>query len=79
MIIDVILDRKGGCDYNINGSWCSLESLYKYTLGNAWFNDLGRAIDSGDEVDIKHELIMYIINNGYNTDIIKYILSVDWL
>lgn len=73
MIIDIILDRKDGYDYSPN-------QFYRNVLdyGRAGFA-IGRAMDYGEEQDVKNALCDYVIHNQYNEDICKYIKSVDWL
>ena len=73
MIIDLILDRKDGYNYNV-------EKFYKdvVSYGEVGF-DIARALDSGTEKDVKNALCDYIINNDYNKNICKYINSVNWL
>ena len=38
-----------------------------------------RAMDGGTEEEVKAELCNYILKNGYNTEICKFIQSVNWL
>jgi hypothetical protein len=40
---------------------------------------IARAMDMGEEEDIKRELRNYIIEQGYNPEICDYINSVNWL
>ena len=73
MIIDLILDRKDGYKYNV-------EDFYRDCVeyGEVGF-EITRALDSGTEKDVKQALCDYIIENGYNKNICKYINSVNWL
>ena len=73
MIIDLILDRKDGYKYNV-------EDFYRDCVeyGEVGF-EITRALDSGTEKDVKQALCNYIIENGYNKNICKYINSVNWL
>lgn len=74
MLIDAILDRRGGQEY-------SPKALYDYL--NGWvgglYDNVCRALDCGDNEDIQRVLCEYIENEGYNMDICEYICSVDWL
>lgn len=74
MIIDAILERKDGEAYTRK----SLKYIYDEAMIFE-FHDLARAIDSGNEEDIKRELCAYIDNNGYPKNIKKYVKKVDWL
>lgn len=74
MLVDAILDRKDGQEY-------SPKALYNYLNGWAGglYDDVCRALDCGDNEDVKRELCGYILANGYNPEICVYINSVDWL
>lgn len=73
MIIDKILDRKDGVEYNAKEfyDYCS----YSCCTGLG----IAEALDSGENIDVQKELARYIIDNDYSVDIINYIYSVDWL
>lgn len=74
MVVDAILDRRAGVEWDF--------SCLKYMYDTAVFfdfTDLARAIDSGEEVDVKRELGRYIDRGGYNPEIKNYIQSVEWL
>ena len=73
MIVDAILDRKDGVRYNP-------KHFYDYV--SEWEElgwDICRAMDEGEEEDVKRELKAYIDRNNYNPAIKDYIDSVDWL
>jgi len=76
MIIDLILDRKDGDNYNAHEF---LEGIKRY---NETFDGIGEeiitAFNSKNGYSIKRALAKYIIDNDYNLDIISYINSVDW-
>lgn len=76
MIIDLILNRKDGETYNA-------KNAYNYvTEQESLFNDefpISRAFDSGNNKDIQNALSKYILDSGYNPEIIKYIKSVEWI
>lgn len=75
MIIDAILDRKEGSEYNPR-------EFYFYCLGFPWNKEyihVTEVMDYGTEEDVKRVLREYIDNNEYNPDIKRYIDSVDWL
>ena len=78
MLIDVILDRKDeACDYSPNDFYRTLMGY-----GRFWpdiMHPISRAMDCGTETDVKLELVRYIIEQEYNTEIAAFICSVDWL
>ena len=76
MIIDLILDRKGGNEYNAHDFYCDVmeyESTFNFNRA------ISRAMDGGTEQDVKKALCDYVINQRYNTGICTYINSVNWL
>ena len=75
MIIDVILDRKeGAIDY---APETHLKAIYDYAT-DAGMSDIARALDSGNEDDVKAALMCYISTCGYPLDLLDYIASVRW-
>jgi hypothetical protein len=74
MIIDKILDRRAGIVYNPKQFYNEM-TMYGVDSGFA----IASALDSGEEVDVKRALAIYIIENEYNLDIINYIYQVNWL
>lgn len=72
MLVDFILDRKEGIEYDPR-------ELYDYCQEEEAYWGVARALDGGTEEDIKGELCGYILGNGYNPDICDYICSVNWL
>lgn len=76
MIIDLILDRKEGVMY-------TPKQFYNDVMVYESLFDMGypisRALDYGNEKQVKKALCDYITNNGYNENIKKYINSVKWL
>ena len=77
MIIDLILDRKDGVEYDPHkffGMICEYEDNFGWTD-----HKISNAMESGNEQDVKRELCSYVINNGYNPEICNYINSVSWL
>jgi hypothetical protein len=73
MIIDLILDRKDGEEYNAR------DFYYACLRYGEVGDDITRALDSGTEKDVKKALCDYVIDNDYNKNICKYINSVNWL
>jgi len=73
MIIDLMLDRKDGTNYAPKQFYCDVMNYGE--IGNK----ISRAMDSGEELDIKTALSDYILENGYSLDITDYIFSVNWL
>ena len=76
MIIDAILDRRNGAAYDP-------KEFYDYVSGwngmNSEYEDIARALDCGEENDVKRLLCEYIRNNEYSLALCSYIRSVDWL
>lgn len=72
MLVDFILDRMEGVEYDqrVLYAYCQEEEIY-------W--GVARALDGGDNEDIRRELCGYIEDEGYNMDICEYIRSVNWL
>lgn len=77
MIIDLILDRKDGAFYNPHDFYMEVAS-YGY-LTPVHSERITRAMDSGEEEDVRRELMNYIHQNGYNEELKDYIESVRWL
>ena len=76
MIIDLILDRKDGEEYDAREFYyCVME--YESTLDSN--REISCALDGGNESDVKKSLCDYITGNGYNTEICKYVNSVNWV
>ena len=76
MIIDLILDRKDGHEYNAREFYYEVleyESTFNFNRG------ISRAMDGGTEQDVKKALCDYVISQRYNTEICTYINSVNWL
>lgn len=72
MLVDFILDRMGGIEYDPR-------ELYDYCQEEEIYWGVARALDGGDNEDIQRVLCEYIENEGYNMDICEYIRSADWL
>ena len=91
MVIDLILDRKGGVNSIIKSG--KLYTTKEYNAKNFYNNvmeyyeafreivePIANALDSGEEIDVKRELCRYVIEQNYNfIDICKYILDNKWL
>lgn len=71
MIIDEILDRKDGAQYNPR-------DFYAYCMEDQ-ADDITRAMDSGDNLEVIRALSRYIIVNEYNPAIIAYVVANDWI
>lgn len=80
MIIDVILDREDDIkNQHIDlFSQRKLHDIYTYAM-QFDFQYLSKALDYGDEKDIKEALCKYIDENEYNPSIKGFINSVNWL
>lgn len=76
MIIDLILDRKDGVLYDARDA-------YNYiTQQESMFNTdypISRAFDAGTNEDVQEALSWYVIDFGYNEEIVDYVKSVDWV
>lgn len=77
MIIDYILDRYEGGEYNSHDFYYNVMQYITDDISSA--DDITTALDFGEEDDVKRELCNYVINHQYNLRIIDYILSVDWI
>lgn len=77
MIIDLILDRKDGFEYDPKDFYNDVMHYESESSDND--HSISRAMDSGTEADVKKALCDYVKDNGYNLDICKYINSVKWL
>jgi hypothetical protein len=90
MIIDLILDRKDGINTEVRGG--KLYTLKEYSARSFYNNvmnyysvfpeivkPIATALNGGEELDVKRELIRYILDNDYNPEIVNFIRSVDWL
>lgn len=75
MLIDLILDRKDGQEYNAKEFY---NAVMDYTDVFQSYIPVAQALDGGSEADVIAELCNYIQNEGYNEDICKYVSSVNW-
>lgn len=73
MVIDLILDRKAGKQYNAHDFYMDCMGYGKIAF------KITEAMDYGTNEDVQKALAYYILDNGYNTKIIDYIYSVKWL
>ncbi|MBR6403779.1 MAG: hypothetical protein IKS48_10390 [Eubacterium sp.] len=76
MIIDLILDRKDGEPYNPKDFYTNVlayEDVFKFEP------TISKAMDYGEEEDVKRALCDYINRQNYNPSICDYINSVNWL
>ena len=74
MIIDLILDRKGGHSYVAKEFY---DDVTAYEEGTDY--EISRALDSESEKNVRKALCDYIISNEYNPKICNYINKVAWL
>lgn len=89
MIIDVILERKeqGGLFVGSDEHKGMLKLVAyeprlfykKIEVYGPIAHGICEAMDTGDEFDVKSELVSYIQQNGYNSDLKDYIRNVRWL
>lgn len=76
MIIDLILDRRDGFEYNAREF--AVEVLEYCESFDAW-PFLRRALLQNSETGVKSALCRYIREEGYNLKICDYVNSVNWL
>lgn len=76
MIIDLILDRKDGEPYNPKDFYTNVLA-YEDTFN--FEPAISKAMDYGEEEDVKRALCDYINRQNYNPSICDYINSVNWL
>ena len=77
MIIDLILDRKDGEQYTVKEF---LQGVKRYS--GTWpemCKPIIEAFESGQDINVKRQLCLYIDNQGYNPKIKDYINGVNWL
>ena len=78
MIIDEILDRRGGRKFVADEfkRYVLKESVY---FGFKYFSEAySESSDTDREDFVKRAIIKYIVENGYNINIINFVLAVDW-
>lgn len=76
MIIDLILDRKDGIEYNAKQFYLDVREYEDiFELGYA----ISKAMDYGTNLDIRKALCDYIEDNGYNHEIKDYVNSQKWI
>jgi hypothetical protein len=77
MVIDLILDRKGGAEYDPKKFY---DAVMAY--GSAWpeiAHPIADALDNGTEEDVKRELSLYVAGQDYPEAISDYVNSVEWI
>lgn len=79
MIIDLILDRKMSSEDDYDPNIFYLKIMEYTDIFPDLSNPISRAMDEGEEEDVKRELCDYIDKCGYNPEIKDYIKSVRWL
>lgn len=78
MIIDEILTvQNRPNDYRPNEFYCNVMS-YRY-LWPAMCDPITRAMDEGINEDVQNELCRYVMAQGYNPQICRFILSFEWI
>lgn len=77
MIIDLILDRKDSDAYNPKEFYN--EVMEYSSIFEGAFDYITKAMDYGNELDVKNALCTYIDSNDYNPEIKQYIKSKNWL
>lgn len=79
MIIDLILDRKMSSEDDYDPNIFYLKIMEYTDIFPDLSNPISRAMDEGEEEDVRSELCDYIDKCGYNPEIKDYIKSVRWL
>lgn len=74
MLIDLILDRKDGLTYDPRDFYYNL-MVYGGTEAEA----ISKAMDEGNEKDVREALCAYVLRENYNPAICDYIQAVKWL
>lgn len=73
-IVDYILDRRDGLNYDAN----TAQSIYFTAVKNC-YKRIYTAFAVGDELDVQDALCAYIDRCGYNPDLKWYIRRMNWL
>ena len=73
MIIDLILDRKDGAPYDAREFYNAVMEYGK--VGHL----ITEMMDEGTELEVKAAICRYIVDNGYDSKVCEYIISVNWL
>lgn len=76
MIIDLILDRKNGIEYNAEEFYRDVleyENIFELS------HDITLSMDYGNNKEVQNALCKYIDDQNYNPDLKQYICSVDWI
>lgn len=76
MIIDLILDKKDGLNYDPKEFYNDV-LIYENTFN--FEPKISLALDYGENSDVQKALCEYIEDNDYNPEIKDYINSVNWL
>ena len=77
MIVDLILDRKNGQQYKAANFYCEVMEYAEFWPDEA--NPITKAMDEGNDDDVRSALCAYIDRQGYKPEIKDYINSVQWL
>lgn len=76
MIVDLILDRKDGAEYDAKSFY---DDVMEYEAIFELNRSISRALDSGTNKDVQRALCEYIEDNGYNHEIKDFINKVTWV
>jgi hypothetical protein len=71
MVIDLILDRKDGKEYNAKQFYNSVTEYGFYTIAEA--------LDNGENKDVQKVLCDYITDYGYPNKIKDFINNKNWI
>ena len=78
MIIDLILDRRGGVAYDPAEFYNDVRG-YVDIFPDTNSGSIAAALEGDCEQRVKLELCLYVLDGGYNPEICDYINSVSWL
>lgn len=78
MVIDLILDRKDGIQYDARKFyWDCMEYNNVFHMGT--IAAITAAMDYGTNEDVQRAINTYILRNEYNPDICNWVNTQDWL
>ena len=79
MIIDLILDRKDGQEYNAKDFYNEISEYSGLFQGTASGVEIAEMLDNGTNKDVQKALCDYITENDYNPEIKDFVNSCNWI